>query len=77
MARTSRYVVQGLAENESGELTKDDPIEFKSAGEAQRRAQEFAASKAGVVVWMHSGDPETDVWDEPKIVFRAGRFGEA
>jgi hypothetical protein len=77
MSKTTLYVVQGLKENESGDLIKDEPIEFQSPGDAQRRAQALAASGAGVVVWQHVGDPETGVWEEPRVVFRAGRFGDA
>lgn len=77
MARTTLYVVQAVSEDASGELAREEPVEFSSAGDAQRSAQSLAASKAGVVVWARSGDPDTGEWDEPRIVFRAGRFGES
>lgn len=76
MPRTTLYVVQGVSEDELGQLVREEPVEFSSAGDAQRRAQTLASTQAGVVVWARSGDPDTGDWDEPRVVFRAGRFGD-
>ncbi len=53
MWRTSRYT---------------EPREFRSAAEATFKAQMFALSKAGVIAWSKSGDPDSGEWDDDPVI---------
>jgi hypothetical protein len=75
MARTTGYTVRAYTEDD-GNITPEDPTQFSSAGAAQAHAQMLSQQKAGVIVWARNGDADTNEWEEPRIVFRAGRYGD-
>jgi phage tail sheath gpL-like len=78
MARQTSYFVQSFDAGRGGNLKADAPITCKSATGAVRTAERLASSKAGVVAFSSTGDPEMgDYDDEPVVIFRNGRFPSA
>jgi hypothetical protein len=75
MARETIYVVQAFMAGRGTRLTADAPIRCKSSEGARRRAEGLALTKAGVVAFSTSGDPEQGEYDdEPAIIFKSGRL---
>ena len=78
MTRETNYFVQSFNAGKGGNLKADAPITCKSGTTAVRTAERLASSKAGVVAFSSTGDPETgDYDDEPVMIFRNGRFPSA
>ena len=78
MTRETNYFVQSFNAGHGGNLKADAPITCKSATGAVRTAERLAPSKAGVVAFSSTGDPEMgDYDDEPVVIFRNGRFPSA
>jgi hypothetical protein len=77
MARITLFVLQTFVESADGELVAEEPREAANRWAAVEAAQQFATTKAGVVAWAKSGDPDMGEWDDdPEILFRAGLTGE-
>jgi hypothetical protein len=75
MTRETIYLVQAYRAGKGTRLNADMPIQCKSSASAQRTAEGLASTKAGVVAFSTSGDPETGDYDEePSIIFRTGRL---
>lgn len=75
MARETIYLVQAYRAGRGTRLIADQPISCKSAEHARRAAERLGASKAGVVAFATSGDPELGEYDdEPAIIFKQGRL---
>ena len=73
MARETLYLVQTFTAGKGNRLTADTPVRCRSSATALKRAEDLAASRAGVVAFSTSGDAELgDYDDEPTILFRAG-----
>ena len=78
MARETVYLVQAFTAGKGASLKSEAPIPCKSAEGARRTAERLAASKAGVVAFSSSGDPEMgDYDDEPTVILRIGRLPDA
>jgi hypothetical protein len=78
MARETVYLVQAFVAGKGKGLKADTPIPCKSAEGARRTAERLALTKAGVVAFSSSGDPEMgDYDDEPTVILRIGRFPAA
>ena len=75
MARETLYLVQAFTAGKGTRLTADPPLRCRSLEVARKRAEDLAPTRAGVVAFSTSGDPELgDYDDEPTIIFRAGRL---
>ena len=78
MARETIYLVQAFSVGKGMLLKADTPIRCKSQDTARQRAEALAVTKAGVVAFATSGDPELgDYDDQPTIIFKAGRLSAA
>lgn len=77
MAKETIYVVQAFMLDNRQRLKPEKGVPCKSADAAQRMAERLSATKAGVVAFASTGDPELgDYDDEPAILFRAGQLPE-
>jgi hypothetical protein len=75
VARETIYVVQSFKAGKGARLSADTPIPCKSLESARRKAEDLAATKAGVVAFATSGDAELGDYDEePTIIFKTGRL---
>ena len=75
MSRETIYLVQAFKAGKGTRLTADTPIRCKSPDGARQIAERLALTKAGVVAFATSGDPELGDYDEePTIIFKAGRL---
>jgi hypothetical protein len=75
MARQTHYIVQAFKSGRGTSLTAETPIQCRSPEVARRRAENLVLTRAGVVAFATSGDPELgDYDDEPVVIFKAGRL---
>jgi hypothetical protein len=75
MARETIHLVQAYTEGKRARLITDTPIRCKSPERALITAERLATTKAGVVAFTTSGDPDLGEYDdEPAIIFKAGRL---
>jgi len=75
MARETVYLVQAYTQGKRARLNADPPIRCKSPDSALKTAERLTGTKAGVVAFSTSGDPELGEYDdEPVIFFRTGRL---
>jgi hypothetical protein len=75
LAREIIYLVQTFKAGKGTRLVADTPIRCKSSDAARMKAESLAATKAGVVAFANSGDPDLGEYDEePTIIFRVGRL---
>ncbi|MDU0954289.1 MAG: hypothetical protein E6614_01300 [Bradyrhizobium sp.] len=78
MARETIYVVQAFSAGRGGHAKAEPPIACKTEASALRTAERLVSSKAGVVAFSSSGDPDMgDYDDEPKVLFRHGALPPA
>ncbi|GLH78074.1 hypothetical protein SSBR45G_29820 [Bradyrhizobium sp. SSBR45G] len=78
MARETIYVVQAFSAGRGGRAKADTPIACKTEASALRTAERLVSSKAGVVAFSSSGDPDMgDYDDEPTVFFRHGELPQA
>jgi hypothetical protein len=76
MARETIYLVQAYTtQGKRVKLNADAPVRCKSPEAARKTAERLGATKAGVVAYSTSGDPELGEYDdEPVVLFRIGRL---
>lgn len=73
MPRVTLYIVQAFVEDEHGVLLPEEPFEAKSEADAKAWGRLLIRSRAGVMAWAKSGDPDTRQWDESlEVLFRGG-----
>ncbi len=78
MARETVFLVQSFRAGKGTRLTADAPVRCRTLDIARRKAEDLAASKAGVVAFTTWGDAEAGEYDEePTIIFKAGRLPQA
>jgi hypothetical protein len=65
------YFVQGFR-LKGKKLEPDPPDKVRSPEAAIAKAQRLAPSRAGVWAYSQDIDVETDTYDEPKVLFKAG-----
>lgn len=72
------YVVLSFVRNEEGEgeLIADAPAQMPSATAATSRARSLASSKAGVIAFGRTGDPESGEFADAVVLFKAGEIPE-
>ena len=75
MALVTLYMIQTFVETDEG-LVEEELFEVRSAGDARIKAQRLSERKAGVVAWARRGDPDAGAWDDPVILFKAGKTGD-
>ncbi|MGF6429094.1 MULTISPECIES: hypothetical protein [Bradyrhizobium] len=74
MSRQTHFLVQSFDPAKGDQLNAGAPIVCRSEESARRTAERLVMSKAGVVAFSTSSDPETgDYDDQPTVFFRAGR----
>jgi hypothetical protein len=77
MARETIYFVQAFNAGRGGPKA-ETPIACKTEAGALRTAERLALSKAGVIAFSSSGDPDMgDYDDEPTVFFRHGELPSA
>jgi hypothetical protein len=75
MARETVYLVQSYTQGKRAKLIADAPVRCKSPERAQMTAERLATTKAGVVAFSTSGDPDLGEYDdEPVILSKTGRL---
>lgn len=67
------YLVQAFIAKGS-KLVADQSKPCKTEASAISTAERLQASKAGVVAFSQEVDIETDTYDEPRVLFKAGRL---
>ena len=78
MATITYYVVLTFVRNEEGEgeLIADPPTQMPSATAATSRARSLAGTKAGVIAFARTGDPEAGEFADAVVLFKAGEVPE-
>ena len=78
MASITYYVVLAFVRNDEGEgeLIAETPLQMLSASAATSRARSLASSKAGVIAFARSGDPEVGEFADAVVLFKAGEVPE-
>jgi hypothetical protein len=66
------YVVQPFSRGKRGGLKAEQAIQAPSESAAILRAERIAGSKAGVLVFSQTGDPEMGDFDEPVFLASHG-----
>lgn len=66
------YVVQPFIKGKRGGLKAEQAIQAPSESAAILRGERLSESKAGVLVFSISGDPEMGDFDEPVFLARHG-----
>lgn len=66
------YVVQPFIKGKRGGLKAEQAIQVGSESAAILRGERLSGSKAGVLVFSISGDPEMGEFDEPVFLARHG-----
>lgn len=66
------YVVQPFVKGKRGGLKAEQAIQAPSESAAILRGERLSESKAGVLVFSISGDPEMGEFDEPVFLARHG-----
>ncbi len=66
------YVVQPFVRGKRGGLKAETAIQAPSENAALLRAERIADSKAGVLVFSQTGDPEMGDFDEPVFLASHG-----
>lgn len=74
--RKTFYVVQPFTKGKRGGLKAEQAIQAASEDAAVRRGERLAETKAGVLVFSQTGDPEMGDFDEPVILARHGDVPE-
>ena len=72
VANITYYVLAAFVRGEDGELTAEPPVEMPSSTAAVSRARGMAATKAGVIAFSRTGDPEAGEFADAVVLFRAG-----
>lgn len=70
---TTAYLVQAFVAKGS-KLVAEQPKPCKTEASAIATAERLQASRAGVVAFSQEVDLETDTYDEPAVLFKAGRL---
>jgi hypothetical protein len=78
MANITYYVVLTFVRNEEGEgeLIAEAPAQMPSAAAATSRARSLAGTKAGVIAFARTGDPEVGEFADAVVLFKAGEVPE-
>jgi hypothetical protein len=66
------YVVQPFSKGKRGGLKAEQAIQAPSESAAILRGERLSGSKAGVLVFSISGDPEMGEFDDPVFLARHG-----
>jgi hypothetical protein len=77
MPNVTYYVFAAFVRGEDGELVAEPPVEMPSSTAAVSRARSMAASKAGVIAFSRTGDPEVGEFADAVVLFRAGEVPES
>lgn len=66
------YLVQSFQQKGRKLEAAGPPQTCRSAEAALALAERLAPTRAGVIAYSQEADVETDSYDEPKVLFRAG-----
>lgn len=73
LSRITTFVVQTFTETPEG-IVAEEPREVRSVAEAVVRARILAPAKIGILAWAQSYDSDTGVWEDRKVLFKAGKI---
>ena len=76
MPNVTYYVVIAFNKDEEGELLGEAPAEMPSTSSAISRAKSLAGTKAGVIAFSRTGDPELGEFADAVVLFKAGEVPE-
>ncbi len=76
MASVTYYVVISFVRDEQGELVGEPAIEMPGRGAAVARARSLASTKAGVIAFSRTGDPEAGEFSDAVVLHQAGEVPE-
>jgi hypothetical protein len=76
MARETIYIVQAFQAGARGALAAEPPIRARDANHAKMRAEKLAETRLGVIAYAIEGDPVTEDYDPPRVLFTAGKTPE-
>ncbi|MCZ7451056.1 hypothetical protein V6R98_27200 [Agrobacterium sp. CCNWLW71] len=66
------FVVQTFQRGKKGALIPDIPRPARDLLHCERVAEKLAERSAGVVAFSRTGDPESDDWEDAKIISQYG-----
>jgi hypothetical protein len=72
--KQTMHIVQAFTEDARGRLKPDKPEQQKTAQMARARAERLLPSRIGVVAFSQSGDSEMGDFDDPVILYKAGKL---
>ncbi|MEA2880553.1 MAG: hypothetical protein QOF14_5749 [Hyphomicrobiales bacterium] len=74
MPNITYYVVLAFVRNEEGEgeLIAEAPAQMPSATAATSRARSLASTRAGVIAFARTGDPDIGEFADAVLLFKAG-----
>lgn len=76
MAQETIYIVQAFKAGKRGALAAEPPIRARDEHHAKLRAEKLAETRLGVIAYAIEGDPTTEDFDPPRVLFRAGSTPE-
>ena len=72
VARITLYIVQPFGFR-GRDIMAASPSHFIDESAALSRAQHEAATGSGVIVTTIAGEPGSDDWEEPRVIFTSGQ----
>jgi hypothetical protein len=76
MSRVTKFGVLPIFRGLEGKFTPLRVMHARSADEARRKADVFAAVIGGAVAFFKAGDPDRDQWDDTVIIGYSGEVPE-
>ena len=73
MASQTMFFSCGFRAGRGSALKADVPRRARSADEALRSAERLSTLRVGCVAYSVTGDPESDDFDPPVVLFKSGR----
>ncbi len=71
-AAYKEYIVVPFVFAREGTLTPGRPCSLEDPERAKRAAAALELASAGVIVLEQAGDDESEVFDEPRLIYHAG-----
>ena len=76
MSTVTYYVSMAFDHDEAGDLVALEPMEARTPAAAVSRARSLATSKAGVIAFSRTGDPDLGDFADAVVLFRDGEVLE-
>lgn len=78
MPNITYYVVLAFVRNDDGEgeLMAEAPVQMPSATAATSRTRSLVSTKAGVIAFARTGDPDIGEFADAVVLFKSGEVPE-